>query len=434
MTERSKTDAIVFDMALPGVELEGGAKLRHHVARGWCWGPSGAVDEIRRITLATDDAEYRARAWVAQKRSERELIELRENYLDKKLKANASPLSGDMPTVLLVHALTGDMRAGGPGGWWEDVIGPGRAVDPNKQRILCFNLLGSCYGASGPADEGFPNRESDTRFTAAAQASKGDFTEPEKHMPATVTTWDQAQSILLALDDLGVGKVDLATGGSLGAMVVMCLAALAPDRFERIAPIGAADRATSWIIGWNHVQRRAVCLDPGFPSDPWRGVELARQIGMLTYRAEAGTELRQGRALAGRDADDPSWSSREHYRIQTYLEHQGQKLIGRFHAGAYLALSGAMDHHDLSRKPFWFEGGDADAGDWGVPRIKARALCVGIDSDQLFFPGAIKCFAEKLTAGGNAAKYSVLETPFGHDGFLIETLKMDYILRQALAL
>ncbi len=430
MTDRGKTDAIVFDLALPGVELEGGATLERHVARGWCWGPVEAVEHIREMTLATDDAEYHKKAWVAQKRSIKELNELREKFL----KREKCVESDDIPTVLLVHALTGDMRAGGPGGWWENVIGRGKAIDPAVHRILCFNLLGSCYGASGPADEGFPSRERDSRFPPAAQVSKGNFALPEKHMPATVTTWDQARSILLALDELGIDKVDLVTGGSLGAMVIMCLAALRPDRFERIAPIGAADKATSWVIGWNHAQRRAICLDPGFPDDPYRGMELARQIGMLTYRAEAGTELRQGRAMAGRDSADPAWSTREHYRIHTYLEHQGQKLIGRFHAGAYLALSGAMDHHDLARKPFWFDDEVDENDDWGISRITARSLCVGIDSDQLFFPNTIRDFADKLKKAGNKAEYALLETPFGHDGFLIETEAMNDILRQAVKL
>jgi homoserine O-acetyltransferase len=329
------------------------------------------------------------------------------------------------------------MRAGGPRGWWERVIGPGKALDPARYRLLCFNLLGSCYGASGPADVGFPRRTDDRRFPAPPPAPKGDLTLPEDEMPATITTWDHARSILLALDALGVRRVHLAVGGSLGAMIVMCLAALAPHRFARIVPIGAAEKATSWIIAWNHVQRQAILLDPHFPEEPRRGLELARQIGMITYRAEEGLELNQGRRMVGGSDDDPPWSSRAHYRVHTYLEHQGQKLVGRFDSRSYLALLGAMDHHDLARKPIWSAEkpiANESEGSWGERQIRASALCVGIRTDELFFPATIRAFADRLRRQGVTCEFEMLDTPHGHDGFLIEAEKMDAILARALRL
>ena len=131
----------------------------------------------------------------------------------------------------------------------------------------------------------------------------------EHRLPATVTPWDQARAILQALDALGIEKVSLVTGGSLGGMIVLCLAVLAPERFERMAPIAAAEKASTWVVGWNHVARQALLLDPGFPEAPARGLELARQLAMITYRAEPGLDARQGQT--------PGWSSRALQPIQS---------------------------------------------------------------------------------------------------------------------
>ncbi len=428
MNRPTAAPAQVFDLALPALELEAGALVATHLVRGWWWGPAADLPVLARRAAVTADEEYRRDAWRPVARAAAELRNWHERCAARQSGANAPPFDPAIPTLLVVHALTGDMRAGGPGGWWERVIGPGRALDPQRARILCFNLLGSCYGTSGPADEGFPRRVDDRRFGPAAVAPKGDFALPEEHLPATVTTWDQARSIIQALDALGLVRVDLVTGGSLGAMIVLCLGALAPERFARLAPIGAAERSSPWAIGWNHVQRQALLLDPDFPSSPNRGLSLARQIGMMTYRAEEGMERQQGRRQIGEEA---AWSSRAHYRMETYLEHQGEKLLGRFDSRSYLALLGAMDHHDLARAPFGLPAGGES---WGESRLRAATLCMGIRSDQLFYPAAIHALAERLRARGVDARYAELDTPFGHDGFLIETDQMDALLQQALAL
>jgi len=431
----------IFDLALPPLELEAGALVKPHFVRGWWWGPADDLPVLQSRARVIEDEAYIDQAWQPVIRSEDDLRELEQHHAISTEPRNLASWNDDIQTILMVHALTGDMRAGGPSGWWERVVAPGKALDPNRFRLLCFNLLGSCYGTSGPCDEIFPNRSQDSRFEGPLPVPKGNFDLPENLLPATITTWDQARSILMALDRLGIKKVHLATGGSLGGMIVLCLAALDPQRFERIVPIGAADKATSWIIGWNHVQRRALLLDPDFPDHPLRGLELARQIGMLTYRAEAGTELRQGREMAGVNPPGISWSSRAHYKVSTWLEHQGQKLISRFDSRAYLALLGAMDHHDLGRIPLFMSpsemrrhSGASGVGktSWGVSRIRAAAFCIGIDSDQLFFPKTIESFANQLLRQGAKAKSAMLETPFGHDAFLIEDEKMDKLLWQAL--
>ncbi|MFY0529070.1 alpha/beta fold hydrolase [Archangium gephyra] len=270
----------------------------------------------------------------------------------------------------------------------------------------------------------------DRRFEPPAPLLRGDLRLNEHLLPATVTPWDQARAILQALDALGIERLSLVVGGSLGGMIVLCLAVLAPERFERICPIAAAEEASPWVVGWNHVARQALLLDPEFPEAPARGLELARQLAMLTYRAEPGLQSRHGRNQPRPgEAEAPGWSSRALYPIQSYLEYQGAKLRARFDARTYLALLGAMDHHDLGRAP----EGDT-SGTWGVARIRASALCVGIDHDQLFYPEHMERLTGRLRALGRHAEYAGLSSAHGHDGFLIEWEPLERLLRRALAL
>ncbi len=403
------TPSRVFDLPLPDLPLEAGARVTTHIARGWWWGPEQDLPWLRARTHLLSEETVRENALRVVRRTKEELRRLAE----APRRSNPPRPDTTVPTVLLVHALTGDMRAGGPEGWWEPVIGPGRALDPERVRLLCFNNLGSCYGSSGPADEGFPLRAEDRPIPEDSR--------PDEHrLPATITPWDQARAILQALDALGIERVSLVTGGSLGGMIVLCLAVLAPERFERICPIATSEVASTWVVGWNHVARQALMLDPDFPEAPARGLEVARQLAMLTYRAEPGLESRQARQ---------GWSPRALYPIQSYLEHQGEKLRVRFDARSYLALLGAMDHHDLARAP----RGDA-GGTWGVSRIRASALCVGIDQDQLFYPEHMEKLTERLRALGRHAEYAELASLHGHDGFLIEWEPVEELLRRALAL
>lgn len=416
----------VFDLSLPDLPLEAGARVMSHVARGWWWGPEQDLPWLRARAHVLPKETVRENALRVVRRTKEDLHQL------ARTPRREHPIIPDptVPTVLLVHALTGDMRAGGEGGWWEPVIGPGRALDPERVRLLCFNNLGSCYGSSGPADEGFPRRVDDLRFRAPEPLPRGDLRLDEHLLPATVTPWDQARAILQALDALGLERLSLVAGGSLGGMIVLCLAVLAPERFERICPIAAAEEASPWVVGWNHVARQALLLDPEYPEAPARGLELARQLAMLTYRAEPGLQSRHGRNQPRPgEARASGWSSRALYPIQSYLEYQGAKLRARFDARTYLALLGAMDHHDLARAP---EG--ETGGPWGVARIRASALCVGIDNDQLFYPEHMERLTGRLRALGRHAEYAELSSAHGHDGFLIEWEPLEGLLRRALAL
>ncbi len=342
----------VFDLRLPDFALERGGVVRKHRQHGWWWGPVGD-------TLENPDPK--------------------------------------VPTVLIVHALTGGAQAGGAGGWWEPLIGPGRAFDPNHYRILCLNNLGSFYGSSAPGMPGFP-----------------------RGSRITLTSLDIAGAILQGLDHLGIRRVHLAAGGSLGGMVVLALAALAPKRFERILPIATCAASSAWIIGWNHVAREILRLDPGYPHHVSRGLEVARQLAMLTYRAEPGLELNQHRNL-------PPIRHAKGYRVQSYLEHQGRKMKNRFTAPCYEILLDAMDHHDLLRP---LPGQKVSA----LSRIRASSLIVHVDSDQLFTPAQSTELAKKLRAAGSRVTRVELKSPHGHDAFLIEWSQVAAIVTRALRL
>ncbi len=433
-----------FDLVLPPITLEGGAQIAHHVVRGWHWGPKedAPVLRDRGIPPGADDNQRLVQ------RSGSELA-----AMARRAPRVSERLSPDIPTVVVVHALTGDACAGGPGGWWEPLIGPGRVFDPARMRVLCFNLLGGCYGTSGPADGSFP-RLSDDHYPAELSPTRGGFAVPAVDLPATVTTWDQARSVLLALDALGVSRVALLTGGSLGGMVALALAALDPERFDRLVPIAACAAASSWILAWNHVGRQAILADPGFPDDVGRGLELARQVATITYRAERGLDHAQGRRQGSDESGD--WSSRARYHVQTYLEHQGQKLRARFDARSYLTLIGAMDHHDLSRRPpppegveSWpakvdpppaaFNGpvlqpAESPPTSWGLDRIRATTLAIGIDTDALYLPAHTDDLVRALVARRVPARAVTIASPHGHDAFLTEWDQLATHLAAALAL
>lgn len=326
----------------------------------------------------------------------------------------------DRPVVLLVHALTGDARADR---WWPALVGPGKVLDPEQVQLLCFNNLGSAYGSTSPLDDDFPTRAQVPGPRQPAEG-KGPVGWPEDRMPAPLTPWDQARALLLALDALAVDRVGLLVGGSLGGMIALCLAALDPQRFGRVMPLATDVRATPWVIGWNHVGRQAIVEDLAAGGDGRRGLALARQLAHLSYRANPGLEVRQGR----RTAVGPAFTPSAPYRMQTYLQHQGQALARRFDPRCYLTQLDAMDHHDLARRPprdpheRW-----AVEGPWGEARLR-DLLVVGIDTDQLFPPGPLEALALRVPG----AVYRTLRSPHGHDGFLLPSSHLSGLVARAL--
>jgi homoserine O-acetyltransferase len=366
------TSPRLFDLRLPDLPLEGGGVVSAHHARGWWWGPEADLPVLASATTLLPRGSLLAPLAVVR----------RDSPLPSSARGGA--LDTSIPTVLLVHALTGDARAGGELGWWTPLVGPGHPLDPTKVRLLCFNNLGSNYGSTGPLEPGWPAN-------------------------ASLSTVDQARALWSALEALGLSKLHLAVGGSLGGMILLAMAALRPNAIERLMPLGATAFSTAWLVGFNHVQRQAIALDPK------RGLEVARQLAMLTYRAEPGLESTQSRTqpLAA--------GAKGRYRIEGYLEHQGDKLAARFEAAPYVALLDAMDSHDVVNR---------------TPRLErlggTRALVVDIDTDALYTTAQVRFLAQALSEAGADVETATIRSLHGHDAFLIEWEQLAPLVTRAL--
>jgi len=372
---------MIFELPLAPLRLRCGLDLPGLHLRGWAAGPE--IEPLRAL-------EARGSGPVRRDPAELEALWSREPVR----------LSPTVPTVLVVHALTADAVVGGAEGWWSWMVGPGRPIDTERLRVLCFNHLGSCYGSFGAADAGFP-RWADLP-DAEWRQGKGAPEPSPAWRPAPLTTWDLARAQLLALDTLGVPALHRAIGGSLGGDVALALQVLAPERVSGVVAIACAPRISPWILGWNHLGRQAVLADPE------RGLELARAAAHLSYRAEPGLQERQGRRRRGQ-------GSRAPYAMQTYLNHQGRKLRQRFEPAAYVAMLDAMDHHDLDERiePDPVESW-SDRGAWGVDRLH-HVDAIGVSTDQLFFPHHLRDLAARVPG----ATYTELDSPHGHDAFLM---------------
>lgn len=280
--------------------------------------------------------------------------------------------------VVVCHALTGNAAVDG---WWPDLLGPGRPLDPQRDYVVCSNVLGGCYGTTGPAS---PDPRSGRDYGP-------DF-------PA-VTVGDMVRVQAALLDHLGVGSARAVVGGSMGGMQALEWLHAFPERVRAGIVVGAPARHGAWALAWNHLARAAIENDPAFRAGRYAaqpaGLALARGVATLSYRAPVGLEWSQGRW--------PSPQDPGRFAVETYLDHQGERLVERFDANSYLAISRAMDRFDLSL---------AD-----LANISHPVLCVGISSDLLYTPGEVRALADAIPN----AEYWELASPHGHDAFLIDT-------------
>ncbi|MCX5285219.1 MULTISPECIES: homoserine O-acetyltransferase [unclassified Streptomyces] len=315
--------------------------------------------------------------------------------------------------VLVLHALTGDSHVAGPAGpghptpgWWDALVGPGRALDPDRWFVVAPNVLGGCQGSTGPSSAG-----------PAGPPWGGAF--------PFLTQRDQVAAEAGLADALGVGRWALVIGGSMGGMRALEWAVSYPDRTDALLLLATTAAASAEQIAWADIQTRAIRSDPNWRGGdyhgagpgrgPHAGLGLARRLAHVTYRSEPELAVRFGRAPQA--AEDPWEGGR--YQVQSYLDHHAAKLVRRFDAGSYVTLSEAMNSHDVGRG----RGGIRAA----LGLVTARTLVAGVDSDRLYPPSQQ---AEVAAGISTADRPRVIESPYGHDGFLIEVEQVSALVRE----
>ncbi|SHM46850.1 homoserine O-acetyltransferase [Caldanaerovirga acetigignens] len=313
--------------------------------------------------------------------------------------------------ILVLHALTGDAHAAGmyssrdpKPGWWDPLIGPGKALDTNKYFVICSNILGSCYGTTGPTSV---NPKTGNPYG-------NDFP------PINIRDMVRLQKILL--EYLGVKKLKMAIGGSLGGMQALEWAVTFPDSVETVVAIAATHELSPLAIAFNYVGIKAIESDPSWRNgnyyllgQPVRGLSLARMIGTLTYKSH---ELFKRRFSRNMDAEKGL------FLAESYLEYHGESFVKRFDANAYLCLIKAMNRHNIA-EPY----GSLEKA---LKRIKAKVFMVGIDTDMLYPPDELRSFIKQLNTAGGYGEYREIESYQGHDAFLVDFEKLSPILNEIL--
>jgi homoserine O-acetyltransferase len=322
--------------------------------------------------------------------------------------------------VLICHAWTGDSHvtgAAGEGhptpGWWEGLVGPGRAIDTNEWFVVCSNVLGGCQGTTGPAsahpDDGRPYG---SRFPV-------------------ITIRDMVRAQVRLAEALSVRRWHAVVGGSMGGMQALEWAITYPDRVGSLVTIGSCVQATAQQIAWGAIGRRAIRLDPRwrggdyYDADvgdgPWQGLAIARMVAQVTFRSDNVFTDRFGRDLADMDAANNGIGLWDKFEVERYLDHHGDRLIRRFDTNSYLLLGKAMDLHDVARG----RGGLERA----MSRIVAPTLAVGISSDILYPTYQQRQIRDLVSNGGTDARYVEIDSPHGHDAFLIDIAQVAPAIR-----
>lgn len=320
--------------------------------------------------------------------------------------------------VLLCHALTGSAHARDErqpddprAGWWNPLVGPGRVFDTERYFVVCSNVLGGCYGSTGPTSphpaDGEPYR---LRFP---RATVGDMVRAQRAL----------------LERLGVRRLAAVAGGSLGGLQALEWAIAYPEWVERAIIIAAAPRLSAQGLAIDDIARQAIVGDPAWQqgnyplgAGPQTGLGIARMLAILTYTSPAGLEQHFGRRPATRASAWPAFGPR--LDVETYLHHQADKLVRRFDANTYLYLSSAMDRYDAAAG----YGSDEAA----FARIRGDVLAVGISSDWLYPAEQVRALVAGIRAAGGRAEYADIISDHGHDAFLKEWDQMDAALRPAL--
>jgi homoserine O-acetyltransferase/O-succinyltransferase len=344
--------------------------------------------------------------------------------------------------ILVCHALSGDAHAAGLArkptaaatrdgfgaeerdrgsnrglGWWDGMIGPGKAFDTERFFVVSTNLLGGCGGTTGPS-------------TVNPQTGRPYGTE----FPV-ITVADMVRAQRAFLDALGIERLAAVTGGSLGGMQALEWAVSYPDAVDAIVAIASTHALGPQGLGWNAIARNAIMADPdwqdghyyGTGRAPMRGMGIARMVGHVTYLSAEALRRKFGRRL--QFADDIRYVlEKPEFEIESYLRHQADSFVKRFDPNTYLYLSRALTYFDLARE----HGGGSLAHALGG--VSARSLLIAFSSDWLYPPADSEALAAALGAAGKEAELHVIDAPYGHDCFLLEEARQTPMIRRFLSL
>jgi homoserine O-acetyltransferase len=321
--------------------------------------------------------------------------------------------------ILVVHALSGDAHAAGyhhprdkHPGWWDIMIGAGRALDTRKYFIICSNIIGGCQGSTGPSS-----------------------IDPRTGRPygisfpmVTIRDWVDTQKVLI--DHLGITRLLCVVGGSTGGMQVLQWAVSYPDMVRLAIPIATTSRLSPQAIAFNEVGRMAIQSDPNWRDGdyygktlPRRGLAIARMIGHITYLSDRSMHQKFGRKLQDKSAY--GYNFRTDFQVESYLRYKGDHFVNRFDANSYLYITKAMDYFDLTQTNGNLEG--AFAG------VKAKFLIISFSSDWLFPTYMSKETASALRRAHAYVISTEIQTDYGHDAFLLESDQLSSLISNFLS-
>lgn len=329
--------------------------------------------------------------------------------------------------VLILHALSGSAHAAGyhpedspslagltdsgvvKPGWWDECIGPGKAFDTDRYFVICSNVLGGCYGSTGPAS-----------------------LNPQTGQPyglgfPVVTIGDMVRAQVALIDHLGIDQLLCVAGGSMGGMQVLEWAARHPYRVKAAIPLATTARHSPMLIALSEVGRQAIYADPKWNhgnyyaqgQKPDAGLAVARMIGHITYLSEESMQTKFGRRLQERERFGYDFASE--FQVESYLKYNGNNFTRRFDANSYLYITKAMDYFDLSERTGSLAAAFADSA-------AVKFLVVSFTSDWLYPSYHSKDLVRALTAAGADVTYLDIQSTWGHDAFLLEVETMTELL------
>ena len=324
--------------------------------------------------------------------------------------------------ILVCHALSGDSHIAGfhagddKPGWWDAVVGPGKAFDTDRYCVICQNVIGGCKGSTGPSSEN------------PATGKPYGATFP------VITIRDMVHAQKLLIDHLSIPQLYAVAGGSMGGMQALQWTVSYPDTVRKAIIIAATGYSTPQQIAFNEVGRKAIISDPEWNGGnyydtksydahgPVRGLALARMVGHITYLSDESMHAKFGRSLQAKDRIGFNFST--DFAVESYLHHQGDTFTRRFDANSYLYITKAIDYFDLTK-----DGSLAK----GLAGVRAGFLIISVSSDWLYPPYQSQEIVSALTANECEVRYSEIRSNYGHDAFLLESGQINYLITQFLS-